>query len=367
MRFWLDTEFIEDGRTIDLISIGIVSEDGREYYAVSSDCDRSRANAWVRENVLPMCDWSKAIPRAQIRAEVLEFCGFVTYDHKSGKKNQHEFWADYGAYDWVVLCQLFGGMDDLPEGWPMYCHDLQQLREVTGNPDIPKQWGGRHHALSDARQVRDVWTCLTQQDPSVVARKALDPYADVGVTDIGETPTIPEQMLLVNPISGDSFQMRREGQKRFTSRKRILTSLKRSDNFLMGIPLLNYTTESRVCSSMYLRAIRVSLGDGLTQEYLKRLWDAQFEFRVDGEPLIQKILRPLLGVKEVVLSENSKTKGCLFQAHHPGAERSVWAGYMLPNGSRIQADLAKIPPGGGEVVVKVSCDLGVYTTREVTE
>jgi hypothetical protein len=30
MRYWLDTEFIEDGKTIDLISIGIVAEDGRE-------------------------------------------------------------------------------------------------------------------------------------------------------------------------------------------------------------------------------------------------------------------------------------------------------------------------------------------------
>ena len=362
MRFWLDTEFIEDGRTIDLISIGIVSEDGREYYAVSSDCDRTRANQWVKKNVLPQVDWSLARSRSQIRAEIVEFCGFATYDHDSGTKHQHEFWADYGAYDWVVLCQLFGSMADLPDGWPMYCHDLQQLREATGDPDLPKQKGG-HQALEDARWLRDAWRCCTHQDPSVVARKALDPYADVGVTDIQETTTIPEHMLLVNPITDQAFEMRREGQKRLTSRKRILTSLKRSDNFLMGIPLLNYTTESQVCSSMYLRAIRVSLGDGLTQEYLKRLWDAKFEFRVDGELLIQKALRPLLGVKEVVLSETPKTKGCLFQAHHPGAEGSVWGGYMLPNGSRIQADLAKIPPGGGEVVVKVSCDLGAYTTR----
>lgn len=29
MKYWLDTEFIEDGKTIDLVSIGIVSEDGR--------------------------------------------------------------------------------------------------------------------------------------------------------------------------------------------------------------------------------------------------------------------------------------------------------------------------------------------------
>ncbi len=50
-RFWFDTEFIEDGRTIDLISIGIVSEDNRKYYAVSSECDPTKASKWVRKNI----------------------------------------------------------------------------------------------------------------------------------------------------------------------------------------------------------------------------------------------------------------------------------------------------------------------------
>lgn len=52
MRYFYDTEFIEDGATITLVSIGIVAEDGREYYAVSTDFDGARANHWVRENVL---------------------------------------------------------------------------------------------------------------------------------------------------------------------------------------------------------------------------------------------------------------------------------------------------------------------------
>jgi hypothetical protein len=32
-----DLEFLEDGRTIELISIGMVCDDGREYYAVNRD------------------------------------------------------------------------------------------------------------------------------------------------------------------------------------------------------------------------------------------------------------------------------------------------------------------------------------------
>ncbi len=49
MRYFYDTEFIEDGETIELVSIGIVGEDGSEYYAVSTDFNPAHANAWVRE------------------------------------------------------------------------------------------------------------------------------------------------------------------------------------------------------------------------------------------------------------------------------------------------------------------------------
>jgi hypothetical protein len=43
MKYFLDTEFIEDGKTIDLISIALVAEDGREIYLCNSDCDLNKA------------------------------------------------------------------------------------------------------------------------------------------------------------------------------------------------------------------------------------------------------------------------------------------------------------------------------------
>ena len=51
-RFFYDTEFIEDGTTIDLVSIGVVDETGREFYAVSTEFDERRAIPWVRRHVL---------------------------------------------------------------------------------------------------------------------------------------------------------------------------------------------------------------------------------------------------------------------------------------------------------------------------
>ncbi|HVH22554.1 MAG TPA: 3'-5' exoribonuclease, partial [Pseudonocardia sp.] len=109
MRFFYDCEFIEDGRTIDLVSIGVVGEDGREFYAVSTEFDPVRAGAWVRSHVLPKLP-SPGHPawrnRARIRTDLLAFL--------TGAGADVELWAWIAAYDHVVLCQLWGAMPDLP-------------------------------------------------------------------------------------------------------------------------------------------------------------------------------------------------------------------------------------------------------------
>ncbi len=51
-RYFYDCEFIEDGHVIDLISIGVVDEHGREFYAVSTEFDDRLAGPWVRRHVL---------------------------------------------------------------------------------------------------------------------------------------------------------------------------------------------------------------------------------------------------------------------------------------------------------------------------
>src|SRR6185295_2797004 len=51
-RYFYDCEFIEDGRVVDLVSIGVVDEFGREFYAVSTEFDETKAIPWVRRNVL---------------------------------------------------------------------------------------------------------------------------------------------------------------------------------------------------------------------------------------------------------------------------------------------------------------------------
>ena len=147
MRYWFDTEFIEDGKTIDLLSIGIVSEDYRELYLEISEADWSKASPWVKDNVLVHMGRGPTVGRAEAAFRVLDFVG----------TDKPEIWAYYADYDWVALCQLFGTMMDLPKGWPMYCRDVKQLCDALGNPKLQEQGKGEHHALADARWPRQAW------------------------------------------------------------------------------------------------------------------------------------------------------------------------------------------------------------------
>lgn len=156
MRYWYDTELIEDGKTIDLISIGIVAEDGRELYLESADFDHGKANEWVREHVLPQlkggeCRW----PLRSIRVTLRDFFDIEDY----GKP---ELWGYYSAYDHVAFCQIFGTMMDLPEGYPMYTRDIKQWCDCLGTPELPKASEYEHHALNDARWNKLAWEFLRQ-------------------------------------------------------------------------------------------------------------------------------------------------------------------------------------------------------------
>lgn len=167
MKYFFDTEFIEGFKKplfgkkrhfIDLISIGIISEDGREYYAVSKEFNAKDADDWVYKNVIQNIelDWvqsysgdgrnkmldmiegkgkygaikimQKDIGKSnkRIAEEIKHFCNPELFLHNTAEPKL-EFYGYYSDYDWVLLCSLFGRMIDLPKYFPMYCKDLKQM------------------------------------------------------------------------------------------------------------------------------------------------------------------------------------------------------------------------------------------------
>lgn len=180
MKYFFDTEFIEDFHTdvsgkkrhfIELISIGIKCEDGRELYKISNEYDYNEASDWVKKHVIqPMYD--ALSPAEQRRWKISEFHKYIGLSKKEiakdiqdfvmfpfigkGKKPKIDFYAYYGAYDWIVLVTLFGTMMDLPKHFPMFTHDLKQMMEDN---HLSQDWKrincpdpiGEHNALVDAK------------------------------------------------------------------------------------------------------------------------------------------------------------------------------------------------------------------------
>jgi hypothetical protein len=177
--YFYDTEFWERGphQPIDFISIGIRRRTAAwSYYAVCNEFDfmavwndpGPNGDFWMRENVLrqlPLTmDDNQVIglnhshpsvkSRIEIRHELEMF-------FELNRKMTRRLWAWYADYDHVVLSQIFGTMSQLPSGMPMFTHDLKQVVDLAGNPPMPKQEGGEHHALDDATHLMGMFEyCL---------------------------------------------------------------------------------------------------------------------------------------------------------------------------------------------------------------
>jgi len=195
-RYFLDTEFIDNGSTIDLISIGIVCSDGRELYLQSCEFNHRNASDWVRDNVLkqlPMCPWGEpskhgisGLYRAdrayhkrqggqcvdQQRGPVHN-CPWrtrqqMTHEVKTffNPSDGFEMWGWCAGYDFVAICQLFGTMMDAPLNWPHYIKDIQYVLDNQGISDneLPQQEEGLHNALADARYIKHLWERLHVQE-----------------------------------------------------------------------------------------------------------------------------------------------------------------------------------------------------------
>lgn len=186
LKIYYDTEFLEDGSTIRLISIGMIREDGAGIYHVVKDYELLKDvynHDWLRKNVFPSLpvtvgtdglpywdelhgDWDKrtVTDRKTIAESVKRF----VLDTPNP-----ELWAYYGAYDHVALCQLFGRMIELPTGFPMYTNDLKSEIMRLGNPPVPEQSEGAHNAFMDAWWNKETDEYLQRlRDPSEARLRA---------------------------------------------------------------------------------------------------------------------------------------------------------------------------------------------------
>lgn len=158
IRVFLDTEFTGLGqRRPRLISIGLVSEDGRhEFYAeLTAEGYLPKVTPWVRENILPLLEGGDRImlPRdlCQRLADWIGGLGQVRIVGDTGIGIDMDFLRS-------ILSPWPNNVDPKPIIFHPgvlggeYAEAIDTYRGAYFTPDKPE-----HHALHDARALRQAW------------------------------------------------------------------------------------------------------------------------------------------------------------------------------------------------------------------
>jgi hypothetical protein len=157
LPIFLDCEFT-DFINIDLVSIGLVCEDGREFYAERTDFRHDECSDFVRTAVLPLLG---KVPNAQMTREELTlklrswFAELPEVVIACDSNHDRDLFAD--ALDYELVPNVVGwlNLNELPDTDAKIFN--QAAATYHDQPDHP--W---HHALHDARAHRAGWLAATR-------------------------------------------------------------------------------------------------------------------------------------------------------------------------------------------------------------
>tara|TARA_R110000737_G_C14402777_1_gene454515 strand:+ start:138 stop:686 length:549 start_codon:yes stop_codon:yes gene_type:complete len=177
-KIFFDTEFTGLHQNTTLISIGLISECGKTFYAEFTDYDKSQLDDWLQENVINNLiiqdtesgthgesrdsndkDWKILGDSSKIE--------FFLQGWLSEFKDV-EIWSDCLAYDWVLFNNIFGTAFDIPKNVYYIPFDICTLFKIKGiDPDISREeFAGldeepqKHNALWDAKVIKKCYEKL---------------------------------------------------------------------------------------------------------------------------------------------------------------------------------------------------------------
>lgn len=182
---FFDAELTGLRKDTTLISLGIVSDNGKRFYAEFNDYNESQCDEWIKNNVinnLHLGGMGDGISDIDEEPSGIMVRGNKNYVSKELKEwisqfDSIQFVSDVCHYDFVLLIDfLTGGRTalDLPDNISAVCHDI--------NSDIAKHYGisdreafdksreeivselcghevegVKHNALYDAEVIKAIW------------------------------------------------------------------------------------------------------------------------------------------------------------------------------------------------------------------
>ena len=157
MLIFFDTEFTNLHVSSKLISIGLISEDGQEFYAEMTDTYlKSHCTDWVKDNVLTLLDASEE--QLMTRDEMaIQLCAWI-----EGFGTPVMLACDSEAWDWRWIQKLYATSDKWPINLAQKPVILKFNNEVFNAAVDGAFTSGlrRHHALDDAKANRTGWLAL---------------------------------------------------------------------------------------------------------------------------------------------------------------------------------------------------------------
>jgi len=163
---FVDTEFTDlDPYKGELLSVGIVKLNGDELY-IELECE-SESTDWVKQHILPTLNGQK-FTREDAAVQIREFIGL----------DQPFAIGFIDNYDVIYLTKIFGA-GKLPFRWVTIdfasilfakgINPVKFLGDQSGSRAFYKKLGikykdyRQHHALDDAKLLRDVWLKITEK------------------------------------------------------------------------------------------------------------------------------------------------------------------------------------------------------------
>jgi hypothetical protein len=172
-KIFFDTEFTGLHQNTTLISIGLVSECGKTFYAEFNDYDFKQVDDWLKENVINNLQYNGIFQKLDETKNSISYKSttenikekLTTWLEQFGEV---EIWSDCLSYDWVLFNQIFGHAFNIPKNVYYIPFDICTLFYAKGiDADINREefsemteGSQKHNALWDAEVIRQCFVKL---------------------------------------------------------------------------------------------------------------------------------------------------------------------------------------------------------------
>jgi hypothetical protein len=177
MKVFFDTEFTGLHQNTTIVSIGLVAENDRNFYAEFTDYDEGQVDDWIQKNVIDnlylppaWIDFVTNGAGVTLRGDRVFIAERLGEWLDSFEVERLLMWSDGLAWDWVLFCQLWGHAFNVPKSVYYIPFDLATLMQANGvNPDVNREeFAGitddsqKHNALWDAKVIKSCYERLIQ-------------------------------------------------------------------------------------------------------------------------------------------------------------------------------------------------------------